>query len=184
MNFPRQIRGVGVSGQVPHAETRTASDAHKIQSESSEENNKAFTTLATRYSASHLCSKMRCNICGGKATDMIHITSTPRPVLGVFESAVTDTLIPVCEVGLCDTRGNAIVHRFCKYGLPKLETTTYETCGGKSKMKLCAGCRFTHKEVSQEVDNNIRLMTGMENRDQELKSEDPGRVQITPMAVY
>ncbi|KAE9374595.1 hypothetical protein N431DRAFT_455337 [Stipitochalara longipes BDJ] len=53
---------------------------------------------------------------------------------------------------------NALVESIWIFGVPNSETTSgCESCESRSKMKLCAGCRFTHSGVPELLDgHNLR----------------------------
>jgi len=114
--------------------------------EDPESGSRKVTTLVSRYSTLHLGSKSwTCQTCNQKAAELIHLTSSKRPELGDIGSAVSDLLIPVCTSHACVTQGNALVESLWICGAPDSETTSCESCGNKSRMKLCAGCRLTRK---------------------------------------
>jgi len=142
--FSLPIRTVSEQKSQKHTLPSSASNTPEKDPESG---NKQVTTLVSRYSTLHLGSKTwKCQICNQNAAELIHITSSTRPELGVSGSGVSDMLIPVCTFDACVTRGNALVESVWTSGVPDSGTTSCESCGNRSKMKLCAGCRITCKQ--------------------------------------
>jgi hypothetical protein len=136
-----------VSGQPPNEETHSTTSKRDDQNETLEESKTRFSAkLIRRYNTRRLSSTTwKCKICGGQATELIHATASLPPDLGSFGSTVGDMLIPTCERNTCHIQGNAVAESFFENGLPNTERTNCENCGSESKMKLCAGCRFTRK---------------------------------------
>jgi hypothetical protein len=115
-------------------------------SEDTENGNKKVTTEVTRYNTRRLGSKTwECYTCNRDATEIIYITSSKGPELGVLEPEVSDMLIPVCTKEPCVTRGNALVEKYWTSGVPDSATTSCEDCQNNSRLKLCDVCRCVSK---------------------------------------
>jgi hypothetical protein len=137
-----------------------------IKSENFEKNRKRFsTTLIKKYNIRRLGSTVwPCNKCKRNATDLIHASGTTLPALGTFGSSTSDALIPVCQKEACIVQANSMAESFVETGFDNPNpstpgTTSCQNCGNQSRMKLCAGCRFTCKycvESSWEWNSNLK----------------------------
>jgi hypothetical protein len=103
-------------------------------------------TFVKRYVPSRLgLTTWKCNVCGCKATALIHATASLPPDLRHFGSTVGDELIPTCRKKECKVQANAITESFFQNCSPNSERMSCESCGRDSKMRLCAACRFTRE---------------------------------------
>lgn len=101
------------------------------------------THLLKFYRAKSLGPKAwSCAICKSRATGLFHCSISK---LYPFTSRIHDTVIPVCNAAGCNERGVVLANEFVKNGGMGEETTKCEGCEEKSRMKLCATCRFGRK---------------------------------------
>jgi hypothetical protein len=91
----------------------------------------------------------QCISCNEPAKELLHSAVpflSPGPdVLPDFEPTIWDTAAPICRSGgACDRHAEELVHTFARnsIGEDKFEADkTCDWCGGKTDIKMCAGCK-------------------------------------------
>lgn len=115
-----------------------------------------MTSLVERHHLEILYSQAwRCATCDKPATELLHSTvSMLSPVadradFSKFFPTVVDNCAPICiSGGACDRAAEKMVHDYAKSALIQKpwqvweETKTCDTCGKKSGVKVCGGCKF------------------------------------------
>lgn len=126
----------------PHGDGKPSPDA--------DETGKFITSVIDRHHLDIFQRRSwRCISCDEPATEILHsvipLLSPGPDVLPEFEPTIWDTATPICRSGgACDRLAEEMVHEFGRnsLGKDKFEATkTCDWCGGKTDIKVCAGCK-------------------------------------------
>lgn len=121
-----------------------------------DDNGVFITTLVDRHNNEILLSHpWRCVTCDKRATELLHHATpmlSPDADRAYFEKSfpiVFDICAPICiSGGECDRTAYKMAQDFAKSALIQKpwqileDTKTCDTCGKKSGVKVCGGCRF------------------------------------------
>jgi len=117
-----------------------------------DDNGVFIATLVERHNNEILFSHpWRCVTCNKRATELLHdavamLSPGPEADFEKFFPAVVDICAPICiSGGACDRAAYKVAQDFLRSALIQgivEDSKTCDTCGKKSGVKVCGGCKF------------------------------------------